>query len=197
MITFLDGRIEEKNPTRVALNVGGVGYEIFVPLSTFDALPAVGENCRLLTYDYAREDQHLLFGFAREHERSAFLLLVNVNGIGPKLALTALSGISVRDLCHAIRCGDTRRLSAISGIGKKLAERMVVELRDRVGAAAGEDMAFGKDAPAGDRRAADAVAALTALGYRVAEAERMVAAVMRSVEETVAVEQIIRKALSG
>ncbi len=197
MITFLEGLIEEKTPTCIVLNVGGVGYELFVPLSTFDVLPAVGETFRLLTFDYLREDQHVLYGFAKDRERAAFLMLIDVNGIGPKLALTALSRINVRDLCHAIANGDTRRLSSISGIGKRLAERMVVELKDRAVAVSGE---IGVDASGGavtDARSADAVAALVALGYRMPEAERTVAAVIRSVDETVPVEQIIRKALTG
>ncbi len=197
MITFLEGLIEEKTPTCIVLNVGGVGYELFVPLSTFDVLPAVGENCRLLTFDYLREDQHVLYGFAKDRERAAFLMLIDVNGIGPKLALTALSRINVRDLCHAIANGDTRRLSSISGIGKRLAERMVVELKDRAAAVSGEIGVAASGGAVTDARSADAVAALVALGYRMPEAERTVAAVIRSVDVTVPVEQIIRKALTG
>ncbi len=198
MITFLEGIIEVKTPTRIVLNLGGVGYELFVPLSTYDALPGIGDACRLLTFDYPREDQHLLYGFFSEREREAFLMLIDVNGIGPKLALTALSGISVRDLCSAIASGDTRRLSSISGIGKKLAERMLVELRDRVTAISGELAAVASGGGGGaDRRGGDAVAALMALGYRAAEAERMVSVVLNNVDASTSVEQIIRKALSG
>ncbi len=197
MITFLDGCIEEKTPTCVVLNVGGVGYEVFVPLSTYDVLPATGENFRLLTFDYLREDQHLLYGFAKQRERAAFLMLIEVNGIGPKLALTALSRINVRDLCDAISGGDTRRLASISGIGKRLAERIVVELKDRAVAVSGEIGASASGDTVRDSRGTDAVAALVALGYRTAEAERTIAAVIRTVDATVSVEQIIRKALTG
>ncbi len=201
MITFLEGKIEAKEPTRVVLNVGGVGYELFVPLSTSDKMPAAGETCRLLTFDYPREDQHLLYGFAEERERDAFLMLLAVNGIGAKLALAALSRINVADLCHAIAQGDTRRLASISGIGKRLAERMVVELKDRAVMVGGERTSASREGhPAGvgaDSRAADAVAALVALGYRIPEAERSVAAVMGTVDGNANVEEIIRKALTG
>lgn len=196
MITFLEGSLEEKTPTCIALNVGGVGYEIFVPLSTFDALPATGEKVRLLIFDYLREDQHILYGFAKPRERAAFMMLIGVNGIGPKLALTTLSRIHVRDLCDAIAGGDTRRLASVSGIGKRLAERMVVELKDRAVAVSGEIAAV-SGAKATDARGADAVAALVALGYRTAEAERTIAAVMRSADENESVEALIRKALAG
>lgn len=198
MITFLEGRLEEKSPTRAVLSLGGIGYEVFIPLSTYDVLPTVGETCRFLIYDYPREDQHLLYGFMKERERAAFLMLIGVNGIGPKLALTALSGISVVDLCAAIAGGDTRRLASISGIGKRLAERMAVELRDRVAAIAGDAVLVDSaHLPAADQRGGDAVAALTSLGYRAAEAERMVAVALRKVEPSAPVEQVIRKALAG
>ncbi len=197
MITFLEGSIEEKMPTRVVLNVGGVGYEIFVPLSTSDGMPAVGEICRLLIHDCPREDQHLLFGFLRERERKAFLMLTGVSGIGPKLALTTLSGIPVQDFCHAVSAGDTRRLSSISGVGKRLAERMVVELRDRVLEISDAISAGGVSPATTDRRGGDAVAALLALGYRAAEADRMVAVAIRSLDAEATVEHVIRKALAG
>ncbi len=201
MITFLEGKIESREATRVVLNVGGVGYELFVPLSTSDKLPEPGEVCRLLTFDYPREDQHLLYGFAEKREREAFKMLIAVNGVGPKLALAALSRINVRDLCNAIAEGDTRRLASISGIGKRLAERMVVELKERAATIGGERSATARDGriagPGTDPRAADAVAALVALGYRIPEAERSVKAAMAAVDGSATVEQIIRKALSG
>ena len=133
MIVFLDGVLEEKEPTRVVVAVGGVGYEASIPLSSYDRLPAVGQRVRLLTVPVIREDAHLLFGFMTDEERALFLQLTSVNGIGPKLGLAVLSGLSVRDLKAAIAAGDVKRLSGISGIGKKTAERLILEMRDKLG----------------------------------------------------------------
>ena len=120
MISFLEGIIEVRQPTHVVLNVGGVGYEVLIPLSSFDRLPREGERCRLLTHDLPREDEHLLLGFATADERSLFRRLVAVSGIGPKTALSALSGLSPRELKLALTQGDVKRLSSITGIGPTL-----------------------------------------------------------------------------
>ncbi len=198
MISFLEGTIEVRQPTHVVLNVGGVGYEALIPLSSFDRLPREGERCRLLIHDLPREDEHLLFGFATEGERSLFRRLLAVSGVGPKTALSALSGLSPRELKLAITQGDIKRLSSITGIGKKTAERMVVELRDKITAGEALEAAAGAVAPGpGDVRRRDAVLALISLGYKQAEAVKMVTAAVPEAAEELTVEEIIRRALSG
>ena len=198
MITFLKGTIDEKHPTRVVLDVQGVGYEVLIPLSSFDRLPATGEPCRILTHDYVREDTHQLFGFMTAAERGMFVLLMGISGIGPKLALSALSGLTVRELTVAIVEGDVKRLSTISGLGRKTAERIVVELRDKISqgdalaAVAGTD-----DLSTGDAKLRDAVMALIALGYKQTDARKMVMDVSRRCkDETLTVEDIIKHAVS-
>jgi holliday junction DNA helicase RuvA len=199
MITFLEGRLVEKQPTHAVLNVGGVGYEVIIPVSSYDRLPAVGEACRVLTHDHVREDSHQLFGFMSEAERGLFQLFMTVSGIGPKLALCALSGLSVRELKAAIVGGDVKRLSSISGIGKKLAERMVVELRDKIGKAdALEAVAGVQELSESDLKLRDAVMALIALGYKQAEARLMVTGVLKGGDSAGrSVEEIVRQALGG
>ena len=128
MISFLEGVLEEKQPTRVVLNVGGVGYEVCIPLISYDRLPAAGERCRMLIHDHIREDSRMLFGFFRSEDRDMFEMLLTISGIGPKIALSALSGLNAREIKSAIVEGDIKRLSSISGIGRKMAERMVVEI---------------------------------------------------------------------
>lgn len=199
MITFLEGIIEDKQPTHVVLNVGGVGYEVIISLSSYDRLPGFGEKVRLLTHDYIREDAHQLFGFMTTDERRVFTLLLGVSGIGPKIALSALSGMTVRELKVAIKDGDIKRLSAISGIGKKTAERMIVELRDKFGD--GEILAAGAGGHPeleSDIKLRDAVLALISLGYKRAEAQELVVRVVRQPSMADAdVEAIVRKALAG
>jgi len=198
MIAFLEGTIESKTPTSVLLNVGGVGYEVFIPLSSYDRLPAKGASCRVLTYDYVREDQHALYGFMTEQERAMFVVLLGITGIGPKLALSALSGMSVRELKMAVVDSDVKRLSAISGVGKKMAERMVVELRDKIGPGeALEALAGAEPGTPEDMRSRDAVLALISLGYKQGQAQKMVSAVVKNGPPEMAVEEMIRKALAG
>jgi Holliday junction DNA helicase RuvA len=199
MITFLEGIIEDKQPTHVVLNVGGVGYEVIISLSSYDRLPGFGEKVRLLTHDHIREDAHQLFGFMTADERRVFTLLLGVSGIGPKIALSALSGMTVRELKVAIKDGDIKRLSAISGIGKKTAERMIVELRDKFGD--GEILAAGAGGNPeleSDIKLRDAVLALISLGYKRTEAQELVVRVVRQPTMVGAdVEAIVRKALAG
>ncbi len=199
MIVFLYGTIEEKHPTRVVINVGGVGYEALIPLSSYDRLPAQGQPCRLLTHDHVREDAHTLFGFVTAEERDLFERLIGTTGIGPKLGLSALSALSVRELKAAIGGGDVRRLSTIPGVGKKTAERLVVELRDKIGPSEALEDATGI-AVGGAEGAAlrDAVMALVALGYRQDEAGRMVRqAATDGAIAGLGVEGIVRTALAG
>ena len=136
MITFLNGRLIEALPTQAVVDVQGVGYEVLIPLSSFDKLPQPGNNVKLLTQLIVREDAHTLYGFASAAERDLFRLLINnVSGIGPKTALNILSGMNAVAFRGAVANGDVKALSQISGVGKKTAERIVVELRDKVGPA--------------------------------------------------------------
>ena len=133
MITFLHGQLVEALPTRVVVDVNGVGYEALIPLSSYNRLPPPGQPVRLLTQLVVREDAHTLYGFMTAEERDLFRLLVNtVSGIGPKIALNILSGINVTAFRGAVANGDVKALSQISGVGKKTAERMIVELRDKI-----------------------------------------------------------------
>ena len=197
MITFLEGVVVDKDPTRVVLNVGGVGYEVFIPLSSYDRLPAPGDACKVLTYDHVREDTHALYGFLTADERRMFLMLLNISGIGPKLALTALSGLSIRDLKAAIAQADVKRLSSISGIGKKTAERIVVELRDKLGAGeAMEAITAQEEMTPENARTRDAILALVSLGYKQAEAQQLVKTAAAGAKPDVTVEEIVRRALA-
>ena len=198
MIVFLDGVLEEKEPTRVVVNVNGVGYEASIPLSSYDRLPETGKRVRLLTVPVVREDAHLLFGFMTADERSAFLLLTSVNGIGPKLGLAVLSGLSVRDLKAAIAAGDVKRLSGISGIGKKTAERLVLEMRDKLGKGDLMEALAGGTAPGpADAKLRDALLALISLGYKQADAQRMVKDVAAQIAPDSSLEDVLRQVLSG
>ena len=197
MITFLEGVLVEKQPTRVVLNVHGVGYEIFLPLSSFDRLPAEQQPCRLLIYDCVREDDHRLYGFAGAAERELFELLLGISGIGPKTALSALSGLSVRELKAAVVAGDVKRLSSISGIGKKTAERMVVELRDKLSAGEALEAVAGAAEPSAcDLRTRDALLALISLGYKQADAQQRIRDVLPRLKPAATVEEVVRAALA-
>jgi Holliday junction DNA helicase RuvA len=197
MITFLHGSITEKHPTRLVLDVGGVGYEVALPLSSYDRLPAKGERCRILTYDHVREDTHQLFGFVTEEERQMFVMLMTINGIGPKLALSVLSGLSVREIRRAIVDGDVKRLSSISGIGKKTAERITLELRDKITEGeALEAVAGAEESPEEALALRDAIMALIALGYKQSEARKMVLDAAHGLDPAqTGVEDIVKRAL--
>ena len=198
MITFLEGILVEKQPTRVVLNVHGVGYEIFIPLSSFDRLPDENAPCRMLTHDHLREDLHNLYGFVTEAERSLFEMLLGISGIGPKTALSALSGLSVRDLKAAVVEGDVKRLSSISGVGKKTAERIVVELRHKLSAGdALEAVSGAPDTLPSDLRTRDAMLALISLGYKQLDAQQRVRDVLHQIKPTATVEDVVRAALAG
>jgi len=133
MIHFLEGILEEKEPGRLVLALQGVGYEVFIPLSTYERLPGIGQTLRLYIYDCVCEDDHSLFGFLTRAERALFAQLLGVTGIGPKLAMSLLSGLSPQELTGAIRSGDAGRLSRVRGVGRKTAERLIVELKDKFG----------------------------------------------------------------
>src|SRR2546427_4529409 len=176
MITFLDGKLVSALPTQAIVDVGGVGYEVFIPLASYDKLPAVGQPVRILTHLHVREDAHVLYGFMTPAERDLFRLLVNnVSGIGPKLALAVLSGMSVNNFKAAVVNSDIGSLSKISGLGKKTAERIVLELKDKLGVAAAWEAASAIHAPTPDQEQAnEAVLALIALGYKQIDAHRAV-----------------------
>ncbi len=176
MITFLEGKLTNALPTQAVIAVNGIGYEVFIPLSSYDKLPAVGQPIRILTHLAVREDAHILYGFMSAAERDLFRLLVNnVTGIGPKLALAVLSGMSVTNFKAAVVNSDVASLSKISGLGKKTAERIVLELKDKVGVAAAWEAASAAHAPTPEQgRANEAVLALIALGYKQVEAHRVI-----------------------
>lgn len=179
MITFLDGILVEALPTQVVLEVNGVGYQVLIPLSSFDRLPQIGQRVRLLTHLAVREDAHVLYGFATREERDLFRLLIgHVSGVGPKLALAVLSGMSVTLFQGAVVASDIAAISRISGLGKKTAERIVVELKDKVGVAAEWEAASAQNAPGPEAAAvSDAVLALISLGYKQVDAHKAVKAV--------------------
>lgn len=197
MITFLQGKLADVLPTQIAVDVNGVGYELLIPLSSYDKLPAVGENVRILTHLAIREDAHVLYGFMTAGERELFKLLINtVSGIGPKIALNVLSGMNVTAFRGAVANGDVKSLSQISGVGKKTAERIVVELKDKVGQAGAWEAASASRAlsPA-DQKMNDAVLALMALGFKQLEAHDAVRATVAKLGPETGVEDIVRACL--
>lgn len=176
MITFLEGKLDEALPTQIVVNVNGVGYQVLIPLSSFDRLPGVGEAIRVLTYLVVREDAHLLFGFMTAPERDLFRLLTqHVSGVGPKLALAVLSGMSVEDFKAMVVAGDVAALARTRGVGKKTAERMVLELKDKLGVAAEWEASSAKNAPTKqDATIHDAALALISLGYKQIDAHKAI-----------------------
>ena len=172
MITFLRGKLVEALPTQVSVDVNGMGYEALIPLSSYDKLPAPGQEVKLLTHLVVREDAHLLYGFMSSAERDLFRLLINtVNGIGPKIALNILSGMSVTAFRGAVANGDCKALAQISGVGRKTAERIVVELKDKIGVAGAWEAASAQHGLSPEeQKVNDAVLALMALGFKQVEA---------------------------
>ena len=196
MITFLDGKLTTALPTQAIVDVNGVGYEVFIPLSSYDKLPAVAQPLRILTHLHVREDAQILYGFVTAAERDLFRLLVNnVSGIGPKLALAVLSGMSVNNFKTAVVNSDVAMLSKISGLGKKTAERIVLELKDKVGVAAAWEAASATHAPTPEQeRVNEAVLALIALGYKQVEAHRVVRELQEK-ERDKSAEELVKLAL--
>ncbi len=189
MIARLTGALEEKTPDQLIVNVNGVGYQVFVSLQTFYRLPALHESVSLQIHTHLREDALLLYGFLEEKEKASFLLLKGVTGIGPRLALNILSGIPVDELESALRTSDVTRLVAVPGVGKKTAERLVVELREKVGAFDNGQGVSGGQVPV----SAEATSALVNLGYRHAEAEKAVRAALQRGATSIA--DLIRESL--
>ncbi len=197
MITFLQGKLIEALPTQVVVDVNGIGYEVLIPLSSFDKIPAPGQPVKLLTQLIVREDAHILYGFATAGERDLFRLLTHhVSGIGPKTALNILSGMNAVVFRGAVANGDVKSLSQISGVGKKTAERIVVELRDKMGAAGALEAASAKNSLSpDDQKTNDAILALMALGFKQVDALDAVRAAQTMLGATASVEQLVRACL--
>jgi Holliday junction DNA helicase RuvA len=197
MISFLRGKLVEALPTQVIVEVHGVGYEALIPLSSFDKLPTPGAEVKLLTHLAVREDAHVLYGFMTAAEREMFRLLVNtVSGIGPKIALNVLSGMNVTALRGAVSNGDVKALSQISGVGRKTAERIVVELKDKIGAAgAWEALSAQRGLSEEDQKLNDAVLALMALGFKQIEAHESARAAQSALGPQATVEDLVRASL--
>lgn len=197
MISFLHGKVVESLPTQVVVDVGGVGYEVLIPLSSFDRLPGPGQDVRLLTHLAVREDAHVLYGFMTAAERELFRMLINtVSGIGPKIALNILSGMNPVTFRGAVSTGDVKALSQISGVGRKTAERIVLELRDKVGAAgAWEASSAARSLSAEDQKINDAVLALMALGFKQADAHETVRGAAALLGGKATVEELVRACL--
>ena len=197
MIGFLRGKLAAKHPPALLLDVHGVGYEVEAPMSTFYGLPAVGAEVGLHTHLVVREDAHVLFGFGTERERSLFRELIKVSGVGPRIALGILSGATVEEFHRCVETQDTAALTRIPGIGRKTAERLIVEMRDRL-KALGSGTPFevkgpvGGGAQAAPNPHAEAFSALVALGYKPPEVTRLLQKVDASVTTT---EELIRHAL--
>jgi holliday junction DNA helicase RuvA len=197
MITFLHGKLVEALPTQVILEVHGVGYEVLIPLSSFDKLPPPGSEITLLTHLAIREDAHVLYGFMNAAERELFRMLIDtVSGIGPKIALNILSGMNPVAFRGAVAKGDVKSLSQISGVGKKTAERIVVELKDKIGAAgAWEASSAQRGLSPEDQKVNDAVLALMALGFKQAEAHETVRGAVAMLGAQATVEDLVRACL--
>ena len=206
MIGFLHGRIAAKAAPCVTLDVGGVGYELDTPMSTFLQLPAVGQEVRLITHLSVREDAHVLYGFATEDERRLFRGLLKVSGVGPKIALGVLSGLSVQAFERCVVAEDITALTRVPGVGRKTAERLVIEMRDRIGQ---KQLAVGGAVNGEGSAQGEAFDALVALGYKPAEATRLLKAAGQSIGNGMddrmdngapashSTEELIRRALQG
>jgi Holliday junction DNA helicase RuvA len=198
MIGFLRGRLAAKHPPQLLVDVGGVGYEIEAPMSTFYVLPAVGADVNLFTHLVVREDAHVLFGFGSERERRLFRELIKVSNVGPKLALALLSGMSVENFLACIEAQDADMLVKIPGVGRKTAERLIIEMKDRIKNLTGLDavlpVAEGGMVNSGGGAQSEAFSALVALGYKPAEVTRLLKTVDSSAKTT---EELIRGALQA
>ena len=187
MIGRIQGVLVEKHPPQIVVDCHGVGYEVEVPMSTFYNLPATGERVSLLTHLVVREDAHLLYGFGTEGERRAFRQLLKISGVGARTALAVLSGLSVAELAEAVTLQETGRLTKVPGIGKKTAERLLLELKDRLGVELAATSAAARPAPA----TSDVLRALVALGY----SEKESVAAVKQLPEGLSVSDGIRQAL--
>jgi len=197
MITFIRGKLIEAIPTQATVEAQGMGYEVLIPLSSYDKLPAPGQEVKLLTHLVVREDAHVLYGFMSDAERGLFRMLIhNVSGIGPKIALNILSGMNVTAFRGAVANGDVKALSQISGVGKKTAERIVVELKDKVGeTGAWEASSARRGLSPEEQKLNDAVLALLALGFKQVEAYDAVRKTLGTLGSQATVEDVVRACL--
>ncbi|XWY19678.1 Holliday junction branch migration protein RuvA [Bisgaard Taxon 45] len=202
MIGHLTGRLVEKHPPEILLDVQGVGYELLLPMTSFYKLPEVGQQTSLFTHLVVREDAHLLFGFSQKNDRTLFRELIKTNGVGPKLALAILSAMSVEEFAYAIEREELSKLVKIPGVGKKTAERLLVELKGKFKGLEQEDFFIERQhlkqpeytLNEQDIPASEAISALIALGYKAAEAEKMVKKISKPALSS---EQLIREALKA
>lgn len=195
MIASLRGVLVEKTPSMVLLDVQGVGYEVFISLSTFDRLPAKDAACFLFIYHHIREDAQTLFGFSQKEEKRMFERLINVNGVGPKLALSVLSGLTVAELTRAIAERDVKRISSVHGIGKKTAERIVLDLRDKVDPLEAFATADGNVPETAMLR--DTALALESLGFAQDQARKMAQEAFDALPNAASTEDLLRRALNS
>jgi Holliday junction DNA helicase RuvA len=198
MITSIQGILTAATPLHAIIELNGLGYEVNIPITTAEKLPTVGAKAKLHTLVVYREDSQTMYGFAATEERDFFRLMIDhVNGVGPKVALTIMSKLSLPALQSAISAGDIATLSKCPGIGKKTAERLVIELKSRVGGITlAPSSGDGSFAPAGGNRHSDAVLALTALGYKPADADKAVRQAALALGAEATTEQLIKKALN-
>ena len=204
MIAYLEGKLIEKNPTYLVLEVNGVGYSVNIPVSSYANIGEIGQTVKVLTYQYVREDELKLFGFSSRQEKELFELLISVNGVGPRLALGILSSISVEDFQRSVLSEDLDVLTHISGVGKKTAQRLIVELKEKLGKV---DLGVEKGVEVKERIGVpvedEAVLALVSLGYNRLDARKAVQLVMSEAnlkvnsetEESLPIEELIKRAL--
>ena len=195
MISFLEGRLAARSPTHFIIDVGGVGFHVHIPLSSYDASREIGATLKVLTHLHVREDAMALYGFATEAERDLFKMLISVSGIGPPMAQNILSGVSIVDFCRLVAVEDAKGLTRIKGIGQKLAQRLVLELKERIGLISPEEgIAEAIEGAALDLQE-EATMALIGLGANPLQARKAVGQVIRADGDGLPVEQVIRRAL--
>jgi len=198
MIAYLKRTLVSAAPNHAVIEVGGVGYRVLIPISSFEALPRPGGEVKLLTHLHVREDEMSLYGFFSEEERTLFELLLGVSGIGPRTAITILSGVSVQAFHQAIASQDLRLLSSVRGVGKKTAERLVLELKDKISLLPALQREASKSRLDGsEAKIADVLEALLSLGYKPAQAQRAIEAALGRAEAGWAVEQLLKEALKN
>lgn len=196
MIAYLEGKLIEKNPTHLILEVNGVGYSVNIPVSTYSNLVETGETVKVLTYQHVREDELKLYGFSTKPEKGLFELLISVNGVGPRLALSILSCVSVNEFQRSVLQEDLDVLTTIAGVGKKKALRLIVELKEKLGKI---DLGVKKDLEEKETVSVsaqdEALSALVSLGYTKPDAKKALERVIKDIDEVLPVEELIKRAL--
>jgi Holliday junction DNA helicase RuvA len=196
LIAYLEGKLIEKNPTHLILEVGGVGYSVNIPVSTYSNLGKAGEMVKVLTYQHVREDELKLYGFSTKPEKELFELLISVNGVGPRLALSILSCVSVNQFQRSVLQEDLDVLTTIAGVGKKKAQRLIVELKEKLSKVdLGEEVDLRSKEIASIPAQDEAISALVSLGYTKLEAKKALERVLKDIDEVLPVEELIKRAL--